>query len=157
MRRHPPDPSPSASEHAIEPMYEEPSGIDIDGVGVDEAERIDGEPLLAVREVFRCPRDGCEASLRRVHLYRLDDVDRPAVADAYGPGITNADPVEFLATRATIVDHDGEHPYIGFETDGEPADYVRPCDTIESGSVDGPCYGHVEPNPDIDSYRYEEL
>lgn len=144
-------PEPSASEHAFD-IHEAPTASDIDGVGVDEAERIDGTPLLAVREVWRCPRDGCDASHRRVHLYRLEDVD-----EAHRIMASNEAPdrVEFIASHATIVDHDSEHPYIGFEVDGDVHGYVGPCETITTDNIRGPCYGRVEPEPDLESYRYD--
>jgi len=168
-------PEPTDSEHAIDP---EPAGYDHDGVGRDEAERVDGEALCAVREAYSCSRDGCDADPRRAHVYALTDVSRrvqQAAAHAidYTEEPTAEDLIEYLATHAVIVDYD-EGPILGFEfgdgaDSGESASssaesaasadedefgYVYPHFTDESG-FGGPCYGHVEPEPDINAHRYD--
>lgn len=142
----PPDPpSPSASEHAF---WDEPA-MDVDGPGVNEAQRVDGEVICAVREYAGCVRDGCDGGRKVVHLYRVEDVD-----DVVRQGFTSAavggdEPGVILGERAQVVDHDGEEAYIGFEEyDGSTIGYVAPCETIVKDDGRGPCYGHVEPDPE---------
>lgn len=147
----PPDPKPTASEH----HFGEPS-LDLDGVGRSEAERIDGEPLVAVREYYHCRRDGCEGERSKVHLYRVEDVPDEPYRALCGSDTAGIDPVEVLAEQVTIVEHDGEEPFIGFSVaPNKTVGYVGPCETVEGMRGGGECYGHVEPNPDIESYRYD--
>ena len=146
---------PTDSEHAIDP---EPAGYDHDGVGRDEAERVDGEALCAVREAYSCSRDGCDADPRRAHVYALSDVSQrvqQAAAHAidYTEEPTAEDLIEYLAVHAVIVDYD-EGPILGFEFGDDEFGYVYPHFTDESG-FGGPCYGHVEPEPDINAHRYD--
>mgnify|MGYP006279819219 CR=1 FL=1 len=168
-------PEPTDSEHAIDP---EPAGYDHDGVGRDEAERVDGEALCAVREAYSCSRDGCDADPRRAHVYALSDVSRRVqqaaahAIDSRGSGTTRnraslaegneadyteeptaEDLIEYLAVHAVIVDYD-EGPILGFEFGDDEFGYVYPHFTDESG-FGGPCYGHVEPEPDINAHRYD--
>jgi hypothetical protein len=147
-KRGPKEPSPTDSEHAIDPQ---PSGYDHDGVGKSEAERIDGAALCAVREVYSCSRDGCDISPRKNHVYALTDVsDR--VIQAASHAIEYADDpgtdavIEYLAMHATIVDYD-MGPILGFEFGDAELGYVSPSVTVEEG-FDGPCYGHAEPDPE---------
>jgi len=177
----PSHPEPTASEHAINP---EPAGYDHDGVGVNEAERVDGEPLSAVREAYSCSRDGCDADPQRNHVYALTDVSERVQRiaeyvvrneewfDGVVRSLTDEHLVEFLAPRATIVDYD-EGPILGFEvgedtvssngskrgssedsSDRDTIGYVYPHFTDESG-FGGSCYGRVEPEPDINAHRYD--
>lgn len=148
-------PEPTSSEHAIGP---EPAGWDHDGVGRDEAERVDGEALCAVREAYSCSRDGCDTDPRRNHVYALSDVServqqsaRHAIDYTDEPG--TEDIVEYLAINATIVDYD-EGPILAFHFGDDEFGYVSPHFTDEHG-FGGPCYGHVEPEPDLDAYRYD--
>lgn len=146
---------PTDSEHAIDP---EPVGYDHDGVGRDEAKRVDGVAFHAVRESYRCTRDGCDTDARKHHIYALSDVDEEVQATAFEEiewtNSPNAeDLVEWLSMRATIVDYD-ESPILGFEHEGEAIGYLEPRFTQEQG-FDGPCYGHVEPEPDVHAHRYD--
>jgi len=151
----PSHPEPTASEHAISP---EPAGYDHDGVGVNEAERVDGEPLSAVREAYSCSRDGCDADPQRNHVYALTDVsERVQQAAAYAIDYTEEptaeDLIEYLAINAVVVDYD-EGPILGFEFGDDTFGYVPPHFTDESG-FGGSCYGRVEPEPDINAHRYD--
>lgn len=150
-------PEPTDSEHAIDPQ---PIGHDLDGVGVGEAERIDGAPLLAVREAYVCLREGCDVDANKVHVYSLDDVGaepkRAAreVCEQFEGPTSDDDILVTLAERAFIIEHDGEEPIIGFDFGGEELGYVYPQETIESG-FGGACYGHEAPDPDVNAYRYD--
>lgn len=148
-------PEPTSSEHAIDP---EPAGWDHDGVGRKEAERVDGEALCAVREAYSCSRDGCDTDARKDHVYALSDVServqqaaRHAISWTDEPG--TEDIVEYLAIHATIVDYD-EGPILAFAFGDDTLGYVYPHFTDEDG-FGGPCYGHVEPEPDINAHRYD--
>jgi len=166
-------PEPTSSEHAIGP---EPAGWDHDGVGRKEAERVDGEALCAVREAYSCSRDGCDTDARKDHVYALSDVSERVQQAAsraieYTDEPEAVDIIEYLAINATIVDYD-EGPILAFEfTDSEESDapnqssrsaterfgedelgYVYPHFTDEHG-FGGSCYGHVEPEPDINAHR----
>lgn len=147
-------PEPTASDHAIDP---EPA-YDHDGVGRKEAERVDGEALCAVREAYVCHRDGCDVDARKDHVYALTDVSADVREDArvaidYTDDPTTEDVIEYLATNATIVDYD-EVPILGFEFGDDERGYVYPHFTDESG-FGGPCYGRVEPSPDVNAHRYD--
>jgi hypothetical protein len=148
-------PEPTSSEHAIDP---EPAGYDHDGVGRDEAERVDGAALCAVREAYSCSRDGCDVSPRRIHVYALSDVSDRLMKIArhaidYTDDPEEGDFVEFFAVRAQVVDYD-EGPILGFEVGDDTIGYVYPHFTDEH-DFGGPCYGHVEPEPDINAHRYD--
>lgn len=137
-------PEPTSSEHAIDPM---PNGHDIDGVGVNEAERIDGEALCAVREAYSCSREGCDTSPRKDHVYALSDVSERTLqivryAHPFDEPLAE-EIVEFLATRVEVMDYD-DAPVIAFRIGDQLVGYVYPSFTIEEG-FDGPCYGRVEP------------
>lgn len=166
-------PEPTSSEHAISP---EPAGWDHDGVGRKEAERVDGEALCAVREAYSCSRDGCDTDARKDHVYALSDVsERVQQAARHAIDVSRRDAarsprslaegneadytderediVEYLAIHATIVDYD-EGPILAFEFGDDELGYVYPHFTDEQG-FGGPCYGHVEPEPDINAHRYD--
>jgi hypothetical protein len=151
----PPEPRHRHSEHAIDP---EPAGHDIDGVGIDEAERIDGEPLCAVREAYGCHRDGCDVDARKDHLYSLSDVServrrivRGVITYTDDPSVE--DEVEYLATHAVVRDYD-EGPILGVTVGEDTIGYIYPQITDVSG-FGGACFGREEPNPDVDAYRYD--
>jgi len=148
-------PEPTSSEHAIDPQ---PAGWDHDGVGRKEAERVDGEALCAVREAYSCHRDGCDTDARKDHVYALSDVSERVQQAArhaidYTDEPATEDIVEYLAIHATIVDYD-EGPILAFEFGDDEFGYVYPNFTDEHG-FGGPCYGHVEPEPDINAHRYD--
>jgi len=146
---------PTDSEHAIDP---EPVNYDHDGVGRDEAERVDGEPLCAVREAYVCCRDGCDATPQKSHVYALTDVSkrvRKAASHAieHTDNPSDEDVVEYLATHVTTVDYD-EGPILAFEFGEETLGSLHAHFTNASG-FSGPCYGRAEPSPDINAHRYD--
>jgi len=137
---------PTDSEHALDI---EPAGIDIDGVGVDEAEQLDGTPLIATFEMFTCMRDMCDAGEKRRHVYALEDVPDDVKAAArddipWTDEPTDEDLVEYIATRVQVVDYD-EGPVLGYDDGSEL--YLPPRLTI-TDEAHGPCYGHEEPSPE---------
>lgn len=134
-------PEPTASEHRLN----EESDIEIDGVGINEAEQIGGEPLCAVREYLSCTREGCDANLDKNHVYALSDVServqqiaRNAIDWVDEPA--DEDVMEWLAADVSIIDYD-ETPIIGFEIGEDTVGYVYPQTTIESDELGGACYG----------------
>jgi hypothetical protein len=137
------------SEHALDI---EPAGIDIDGVGVDEAERVDGTPLVATFETFSCRRDMCDESEKRRHVYTLESVSDDVKAAArddipWTDEPTDEDLVEYIATRVQVVDYD-EGPVLGFDDGSEL--YITPTLTI-TDKAHGPCYGEAD-RPDPEPY-----
>jgi hypothetical protein len=137
-------PEPTASEHAIDPQ---PNGYDVDGVGVNEAEHIDGEPLCAVREAYSCSREGCDTYPSKDHVYALTDVSKRTLqiaryAHPFDEPLTD-EIAEFLAERAEVMDYDNA-PIIAFRIGDQLVGYVYPNVTIED-NFDSPCYGRVEP------------
>jgi hypothetical protein len=149
-------PEPTSSEHAID---RQPAGYDFDGVRVREAERVDGEPLLAIREAYSCRRDGCEADPSKAHVYALSDVSARTLqiaryAHPFDQPLTD-EIVEFLAMNAEIMDYD-EGPIIAFEIGDRLVGYAYPHFT-DHHDFDGPCYGRVEPEPDVHAHKYDDI
>lgn len=139
---------PTDSEHALDV---EPAGIDIDGVGVDEAERVDGTPIITTQEKFGCLRDMCDESEKRRHIYVLEDVAdkvKGEITKGIDWTVTDMDNaiVEYIATHCEVVDYD-EAPILGFEGASEDDMYLTPRLTITE-EAHGPCYGHEEPDPE---------
>ena len=136
---------PTDSEHALDV---EPAGIDIDGVGVDEAEAVDGTPICATFEAFMCLRDGCDADEQRRHVYTMNDVSdeqRDAVVDQieWTDDPTDDDVAEWIATSVEVVDYD-EAPVLGEDDVGL---YIQ-AEATFTDDAHGPCYGHEEPSPE---------
>jgi len=165
----PPEPKHRHSEHAIDPQ----PVMDIDGVGVDEVERLDTDAIVAVQEGFTCHRDGCDVSPQKRHVYSVANV-----SDRLWHAVQWATDYElhiFIAENTVIVDYD-ETPILGvsfsddvpnsFGAATTPSDlrgadrdvlgYIHPTFTDKS-DFGGVCYGREEPNPDVDAYRYDEL
>ena len=137
---------PTDSEHALDI---EPAGIDIDGVGVDEAERVDGTPLVATFETFSCRRDMCDEAEKRRHVYVLEDVSDTVIAEVRGKidwtdEPTDEDLIEYIATNVKVVDYD-DGPVLGF---GKEFDLYLPARLTITDKAHGPCYGHEEPDPE---------
>jgi len=138
--------NPTDSEHALDVQ---PAGIDIDGVGVDEAEQVDGTPICTTMESFSCMRDMCDASERRRHIYVLEDVSDTVVAEVregidWTDSPTDDDVVEYIAENVKVVDYD-EKPVLGF---GQKFDLYLPARLTITDEAHGPCYGHEEPDPE---------
>jgi len=137
---------PTDSEHALDV---EPAGIDIDGVGVDEAEKVDGTPICTTQEKFTCMRDMCDESEKRRHIYVLEDVSDTVIAEVraeidWTDDPTDEDLVEYIATNVNVVDYD-ESPVLGF---GQMFDLHLPARLTITDEARGPCYGHEEPDPE---------
>jgi len=136
---------PTDSEHALDI---EPAGIDIDGVGVDEAERVDGTPICTTQEAFCCHRDMCDEAEMRRHIYVLDDVSddvRAEVAEQidWTDDVDNEALVEYIAVNCEVGDY-SEAPILTL--DGTDL-YLTKHVTITEKAL-GPCYGEEEPSPE---------
>lgn len=139
---------PADSDHA---MDIEPAGIDIDGIGVDEAEQTDETLICAAQEAFLCHRDMCDAMTTKRHVYALEDLtddERAAVADRieWTDDPTDEDLIEWIATHVEVVDY-SEAPIIGEDGVGL---YITRTETFVD-SAHGPCYGEPD-RPDPEPY-----
>lgn len=126
-------PEPTASEHAIDPQ---PDGADFDGFGVDEAERVEGEPLVAIQEVHYCARDGCDEGLIRRRLfttYYLTHEEEEALRDTAGCELA-----EYVWEHAERTDVET----VKIPIDGGPL-YITEETSVED-QPHGECYGHVD-------------
>jgi hypothetical protein len=127
---------PTSTEHAISP---EDFGqhFDLDGFGRDEAEMVDGDPLVAIQEVAQCSREGCEAAHRRRLLFTTQPLSEKA-----------------QYVLRTVSGPDGPSAYAF-----DHATRVGP-ETIQVGSMEiqaehivddeptGACHGTVQPDPE---------
>ena len=143
----PPEPKHRHSEHRISS-----AGHDLNGVGRKEAEQIEGEPLMAVREAFVCSREGCDADPSVTYLYGERGVSR-RVRQACGWATDPDWWYEYFCEHCEIVDWDGG-PILGVRFGDDTLGYVTPQTTIEDG-FGGACYGRSEPSPDVNAYRYD--
>jgi hypothetical protein len=135
----PADPKHDHSEHALaEPVY------DVDGVGRDEAEKVDGA-FICVIEHNSCRREFCEASRHKRHVYQLDHELR----EDLGSVVDN--PVEYASEHATIVDYD-EKPVVGITIgtgEQDPLGYMYPAETFDASEGGTRCHGEpLEPSPE---------
>jgi hypothetical protein len=142
----PTEPEPSASEHAIHPE-DFGSGFDFDGFGVDEAEQVEGEPLVTIQEVATCSRDGCDAAHRRRLLFTthtLTDAEEDALHRDAG-----------LSDGAVLAEYVHEHAErVDVETIEVDGTHITAEQTIED-EPHGACYGRVEPEPDVHAHKYD--
>lgn len=139
----PREPSPTDSEHAIFPEDFEHNPTDWDGFGVDEAEMVEGEPLVALQEVAVCTRDGCDATHKRRLLFTtepLSDAEERAL-----------DIVSGVDEKGVYVVENGER--IDMETI-RVDDTTITAEMVIENEPSGPCYGHEEPEPDVNAHRY---
>lgn len=139
------------SEHALDAQS---TAIDIDGVGVDEAEKVDGTPICTTQEKFTCMRDMCDESEKRRHIYVLEDVAAERLSEIraeidWTDEPTDEDLVEYIATNVEVVDYD-EAPILGFDDGSEDDIYLTPRLTI-TDKAHGPCYGEAD-RPDPEPY-----
>lgn len=133
----PPEPEHEHSHHRIE---HRPDGSDFDGFGHIEAERVEGEPLVVVRDSVTCAREGCHATERRYYLFTtetLSDDEWSTLEVASGVGSIG----EYVHEHAERVDVDA------IEVDGIRIDAE---DTITE-EVKGVCHGRPE-RPDPEPY-----
>lgn len=133
----PKEPRPTAGEHAIHEEDFGSAAFDFDGFGKKEAERVDGEPLITIRESVECHRDGCEAAHSRVLLFTskpLSEENEALLRLAAGSDSLAA----FVWEEAERVDVDA------IEVFGVKI----PAERIEEEKATGSCYGRVEPDPE---------
>jgi len=114
-------------------MSVEPDGSDWDGFGVDEAERVNGEPLTAIQEVQVCHREGCDATRTRRLLFTTEYLTD-----------------EELAALREVAEYDiGEYVWDnGERVDAETIEVDSVGITGEDTVVDEPpnvCHGRPEP------------
>lgn len=134
-RTAPTEQTPTDSEHDIHES--DFVDADWDGFGIDEAESVDGEPLVALHESAECARDGCDAAHTRRILFTteaLSDDEKRALDAVSGPD----DPRDYVWEHGERV---GPRT---IEVDGTKITAER---TIENEPL-GPCYGHEEPDPE---------
>jgi hypothetical protein len=143
----PKEPKPTSSEHAIHPEDFGGAPADWDGFGVNEAEQVEGVPLIVLMESATCSRDGCDASHSRRLLFTthtLTDEGEAALRRHAS-----------LSTDEGIAEHvweEGERVDVEtIEVDGIGISVEQ---TIED-EPHGSCYGRVEPDPDINAHRYD--
>lgn len=139
-------PEPTASEHAIHPE-DFGHGGDWDGFGKSEAERVEGVPLVAIQEAATCSRDGCDA----MHTRRLLFTTHTLTDDEEARLRSHA----FDSTDDCLAEHvwsEGER--VDIETIEVDGIGVSVEETVEDEPL-GECYGHVEPEPDINAHRYD--
>lgn len=137
-------PEPTSDEHALDC---EPSGSDWDGFGKSEAEDVEGEPLVALQEYYSCHRDHCDEGMTRRLLfttYYLTDEAEEALREA-----APHDLGEYVWDKGERVDVDTIEVPVEGGVIG-----VTVEKTIEDDAL-GPCYGHEEPEPDLEAYRYD--
>jgi hypothetical protein len=130
----PKEQKPTSSKHAID---HQPSGEDFDGLGTDEAEMVEGEPLLAIQERTVCHRDGCDAAMKRRLLFTTDPLsDAEIEALEIVSGLS--EPSEYVFNNAERIDCET------IRVDGTTI-------TAETSVIEepvGPCHGRVEPDPE---------
>jgi len=135
---------PTHSDHWTEAALREADLYDVDGPSVTQAEQTDGEVLVTIREGWLCQRDGCDADTIVDHVYAYDDIDsdvQTQLEDHFG--VTGVELYERCSENITIVDHDGEHPYVGIECGDETVGYVAP-QWSEKDKAYGGCNGTVD-------------
>jgi hypothetical protein len=130
---------PTDSEHDIRPEDFGSGGFDFDGFGVDEAEQVEGDPLIVIQESATCSRDGCDATHTRRLLFTtqpLSDAEEHALDIVSGgePSAYVWDQAERVGPESIQVDE----TRITAET------------VVTSGNYEskGSCYGGVEPDPE---------
>jgi hypothetical protein len=132
----PPEPKHSHAEHRLTFEW----CADIDGYGVEEIEKVDGEPLCVVRAVRGCRRDGCERQEVGKHFFTLEDV--PADAQCFCDR-ENTDVVEECAMNAVIEGWNDEYPQLAIvmgDTLSEPFGASKHSFDRASGE----CHGRPE-------------
>lgn len=127
---------PNSSEHAIHSEDFGSGGFDFDGFGVDEAESVEGEPLVTIMEMAVCSRDGCEA----VHTRRLLFTTQPLSEDEKYA----LDAVSGGEVGAYAFDHAERVGPESIEIGGTQITAER----IIENEPEGQCCGRVEPDPE---------
>lgn len=140
----PPEPKYSHSEHEIH----EPCGYDIDGFGVSEVDKIDGEPLTVVQEAYTCSREFCDHSPSVRYLYGTTAVSpRLRAACEYAAGDDGVW-YEYAGTHCEVVDYD-DGPILGVRFGEDVFGYICPSVTLDSElRRGGTCHGRSEPDWD---------
>jgi hypothetical protein len=138
--------TPNSSDHAIDP-HDFGETYDLDGFGVDEAEIVEGTPLVTIQEASFCSRDGCDAAHWRRFLFTtegLDDDKENRLRQSVGCE-DDESLAEYVFDNAERVNIDA------IEVDGITIAAER---TVEDEATGG-CYGRVEPSPNVDAHRYD--
>lgn len=133
----PKEQKPTSDEHAIHPEDFGHARADWDGFGKEEAESVEGVPLVALQEMATCSRDGCDAAHKRRLLFTtqpLSDAEKHALDIVSGPD-----------EPGVYVHEHGER--VGPETI-EVDDTQITAERIIEDEPHGACYGHVEPDPE---------
>lgn len=130
----PTHPEPTSSEHAIDPQ---PTDHDVDGFGVDEAEMVEGEPLIALQESHGCGREGCDATHTHRILFTTDTLNEAEMARL--DWLRGTDELS-----SYVYDN---HERVDQETIDVDGIQIT-AETIETDEATGPCYGIEEPDPE---------
>jgi hypothetical protein len=133
----PSNPEPTSSEHAIHPEDFGQSSADWDGFGVDEAEQVEGEPLVALQEVATCTRDGCDATHKRRLLFTTHTLTDEEEARLH----RHSEP---HGLNVYVHDHGERVDIETIEVDG----ISITVEEIIENEPQRACYGHVEPDPE---------
>lgn len=125
----PPEPKHTHHEHDIDQIPDGQEG-DLDGFGVEEAEKVEGKPLVAIQERHTCRREGCDASLTRRLLFTthtLTEREERALDRHSAPN----EPGVFVHENAERVDVESIH----VDLSGESLDSVENSGGAESSDV----------------------
>jgi hypothetical protein len=132
----PPEPKPTASEHAFAPEAFASEPADWDGFGKGEVDEVDGIPLVVLYESAECARDGCDYThTRRMRFttHTLSD-DEETTLRAAAHDSTDAALAEYVASYAERTD---------METITVDGIHIT-AENVEENRPSGPCYGHVD-------------
>lgn len=140
----PPEPRYTHSDHDIHP---EGAVYDHDGPSRKQQERM-GSPICnVVIEMNPCGRDGCDAAVKKNHLYTVDSMsDELEAAVRYAADVERwgEDALgEYVAQHVTIVDYD-EVPVLTVEFGESTFGYWYPETTDDRGDARGECHGRVD-------------
>jgi len=165
----PPEPTYTHSAHDIRP---DGAVYDHDGPSVKQQERLDSPILNVVIEHNSCGRDGCEAAVKKNHIYTVDSMSDELEAAVRHAAVHSVDLCsskncaqyadtrvgdftgheqydteelmgEYVAQHVTIVDYD-EVPVLTIEFDEHSFGYWYPETTEDRGNAGGECHGYVD-------------
>jgi hypothetical protein len=143
----PTHPEPTSSDHAIAPEDFGCGGFDFDGFGVDEAEQVEGEPLVVIMEQAVCSRDGCDAAHERRLLFTtqpLSDFEKFALGSLSAPDT----PAVYVHEHAERVGPETIEVHVENDNYGAEMDVQITAERTIEDEATGSCYGRVEPDPE---------
>ena len=130
--------------------------FDHDGPSRKQAEAYDSSILNVVIEANPCGREGCDAAVRKEHIYTVDSMSDELEAavryaarrmvdatDFTGEYTVSEAMSEYVAQHVTIVDYD-ETPVLAVKFGESEFGYWYPEDTEDRGNAGGGCHGRVD-------------